>query len=241
MRIISAIDLIEGKCVRLCQGDYSQTKIYSNNPVEQAKIFEDIGFSHLHLVDLDGAKNGQPKNIDILNKISTTTRLKIDFGGGIRSSQSAMDALNAGANQINIGTALITNASFTENLIAEFGFEKIIAALDSLNLEVKTHGWSNGSSLNIIDVIKNLQTKGIVNFTVTDIGRDGMLTGPSVLLYQSILESFPNINLIASGGVSSMNDIKTLSQLNIDGVIVGKAIYENKLNLEKLTKCYRNE
>lgn len=241
MRVIPAIDLIDGKCVRLIQGDYNQTKIYSNNPLEQAKIFEDTGFTHLHLIDLDGAKCGQPCNIEVLSKISTVTRLKIDFGGGVRTLQSAKDSLNAGASQINIGTALITNECFAEILIAEFGCEKIIAALDCFNLEVKTHGWSNGSSLNIIDVIKSLQSKGIVNLAVTDINRDGMLTGPAISLYQSILQEFPTINLIASGGVSSMEDIKMLSKLRIDGVIVGKAIYENKLNLEKLTKCYRNE
>ena len=130
---------------------------------------------------------------------------------------------------------------FAETLVAEFGFETIIAALDCFNLEVKTHGWSNGSSLNIIDVIKSLQSKGIVTFSVTDINRDGMLSGPNTSLYKSILQEFPTINLIASGGVSSMEDIEMLSKLRIDGVIVGKAIYENKLNLEKLTKCYRNE
>ena len=241
MRVIPAIDLIDGKCVRLRQGDYNQTKIYSDNPLEQAKIFEDAGFTNLHLIDLDGAKSGQPCNIEVLSKISVGTRLKIDFGGGIRTLQSAKDSLNAGASQINIGTALITNEYFAENLIAEFGFETIIAALDCLNLEVKTHGWSNGSSLNIIDAIESLQSKGVVNFAVTDINRDGMLSGPAVSLYQSILQEFPTINLIASGGVSSMEDIEMLSKLRIDGVIVGKAIYENKLNLEKLTKCYRNE
>lgn len=241
MRVIPAIDLIDGKCVRLRQGDYNQTKIYSDNPVEQAKIFEDAGFTHLHLIDLDGAKTGQPCNTDVLRKIRTSTKLRIDFGGGIRTLQSAKDSLNAGASQINIGTALITNQTFAETLVAEFGFETIIAALDCFNLEVKTHGWSNGSSLNIIDVIKSLQSKGIVNFAVTDINRDGMLSGPAISLYQSILQEFPTINLIASGGVSSMEDIEMLSKLRIDGVIVGKAIYENKLNLEKLTKCYRNE
>lgn len=241
MRVIPAIDLIDGKCVRLCQGDYNQTKVYSENPVEQAKIFEDAGFTNLHLIDLDGAKSGQPCNIEVLSKISAATKLKIDFGGGIRTLQSAKDSLNAGASQINIGTALITNQCFAETLVAEFGFETIIAALDCFNLEVKTHGWSNGSSLNIIDVIKSLQSKRVVNFAVTDINRDGMLTGPAVSLYQSILQEFPSINLIASGGVSSINDIELLSKLRIDGVIVGKAIYENKLNLEKLTKCYRNE
>ena len=241
MRVIPAIDLIDGKCVRLCRGDYNQTKVYSENPVEQAKIFEDAGFTNLHLVDLDGAKSGHPRNIDILRKIKTSTKLRIDFGGGIRTLQSAKDSLNAGASQINIGTALITNQSFAETLVAEFGFETIIAALDCFNLEVKTHGWSNGSSLNIIDVIKSLQSKGIVTFSVTDINRDGMLSGPNTSLYKSILQEFPTINLIASGGVSSMEDIEMLSKLRIDGVIVGKAIYENKLNLEKLTKCYRNE
>lgn len=241
MRVIPAIDLIDGKCVRLCRGDYSLTKIYSDNPVEQAKIFEDAGFTNLHLIDLDGAKTGQPCNIDVLRKIRTSTKLRIDFGGGIRTLQSAKDSLNAGASQINIGTALITNQTFAETLVAEFGLETIIAALDCFNLEVKTHGWSNGSSLNIIDAIKNLQSKGIVNFAVTDINRDGMLSGPAISLYQSILKEFPTINLIASGGVSSMEDIEMLSKLRIDGVIVGKAIYENKLNLEKLTKCYRNE
>ena len=241
MRVIPAIDLIDGKCVRLCRGDYNQTKIYSDNPVEQAKIFEDAGFTNLHLIDLDGAKTGQPCNIEVLSKISAATSLKIDFGGGIRTLQSAKDSLNAGASRINIGTALITNQSFAETLVAEFGFETIIAALDCLNMEVKTHGWSNDSSLNIIDVIKSLQSKKVVNFAVTDIYRDGMLTGPAISLYQFILQELSTINLIASGGVSSMEDIEMLSKLRIDGVIVGKAIYENKLNLEKLTKCYRNE
>lgn len=241
MRVIPAIDLIDGKCVRLRQGDYNQTKIYSDNPVEQAKIFEDAGFTHLHLIDLDGAKTGQPCNTDVLRKIRTSTKLRIDFGGGIRTFQSAKDSLNAGASQINIGTALITNQTFAETLVAEFGFETIIAALDCFNLEVKTHGWSNGSSLNIIDVIKSLQSKGVVNFAVTDINRDGMLSGPNISLYKSILREFSTINLITSGGVSSMENIEMLSKLRIDGVIVGKAIYENKLNLEKLTKCYRNE
>lgn len=238
MLAIPAIDLINGKCVRLFQGDFSKAKNYNLKPVEQAKAFEDYGFSHLHLVDLDGAKHGTPKNLKVLEKIVVSTNLKVDFGGGLRSIESVESALNAGAWKVNLGTILTKlNLNFQIDGIKE----KVIAAIDCENRMVKTNGWQNQTSITIDYLMVELMAKGLSHFTITDIKRDGTLTAPAFNLYERIKSKFLNVTVWASGGVSSTSDITNLREIGVDGVIVGKALYENKINPKELLKCLQNE
>jgi len=226
MLIIPAIDIIDGKCVRLQKGDYSIISCYENSPLEQAKYFEEMGYKNLHLVDLDGARLGKPMNLKVLNDISLNTNLLVDYGGGLRTYEDTIAAFNAGASQVNLGTILISNPDFASEVVLRFGSKKLIASVDCNNNEVKTHGWQSGSGLDIIQVIKSLLNSGFRNFTVTEISKDGMLEGPAFELYKTLKETFPTINLRASGGVSSQDDIDKLQTLNLEGVVVGKMFYE---------------
>ncbi len=232
MLIIPAIDIIEGRCVRLRKGDFNQTTFYELSPLDQAKKFEDLGYKNLHLVDLDGAKLGKPLNLKVLEDICLNTNLIVDFGGGIRGCEDINIVINSGASQVNLGTILLSSMEIGFELINRFGTEKLIAALDCENLKIKTHGWKENSNQNIFSTIESISKMGFKNFTVTDISKDGMLQGPNLELYKEILIRYPNINLRASGGVSSMNDINLLNELNLQGVIVGKAIYEELINNE---------
>lgn len=231
MKLIPAIDLIDGKCVRLFKGDYSTSKVYNDNPVEQAKAFEDAGIEFLHVVDLSGAKVGEPKHLEVLEKICKSTNLKVDFGGGIRTEHNLEDVFNSGAIQVNLGTMLIQKPELASQWIKRFGTEKLIASVDVMHRQVKVAGWQKDSGLPIDSVIQKLIGDGFTYFTVTDIDRDGTLGEPAFDLYKELLTLFPTIKLNASGGVSSQNQLNVLKNIGCDGAIVGKAIYEGKIRL----------
>jgi phosphoribosylformimino-5-aminoimidazole carboxamide ribotide isomerase len=235
MRIIPAIDIINGKCVRLTKGDYSTQKIYYENPLEVAKLFEDNGIKYLHLVDLDGAKSNQIVNHKILNKIATKTNLIIDFGGGLKHKKDIEIAFENGANQITGGSIAAKNREEFLLWLQEFGPEKIILGADCLNRKIATHGWQETSNLDVIDFISDYVSNGVNSVICTDISKDGMLQGPSNELYIDILNK-TKINLIASGGVSQFSELKTLQNIGCEGVIIGKAIYEGNISLKQLSE-----
>ncbi len=234
MRIIPAIDIIEGKCVRLTKGDYSTKKIYNESPLEVAKEFEAAGIQYLHVVDLDGAKASHIVNYKVLEQIASKTNLKIDFGGGLKSDEDLKIAFNSGANQITGGSIAVKNPKTFESWIAKFGADKIILGADCNNEKIAVSGWQEESDLEVIPFIKGYQSKGISYVICTDISKDGMLEGPSFELYQRILENTPKIKLIASGGISTFDEIPKLADMNCEGVIIGKAIYENRITLKEL-------
>tara|TARA_R110002072_G_scaffold72613_12_gene173471 strand:- start:2362 stop:3087 length:726 start_codon:yes stop_codon:yes gene_type:complete len=234
MRIIPAIDIIEGKCVRLTKGDYSTKKIYNESPLEVAKEFEAAGIQYLHVVDLDGAKASHIVNYKVLEQIASKTNLKIDFGGGLKSDKDLQIAFNSGANQITGGSIAVKKPEIFESWIAKFGADKIILGADCNNEKIAVSGWQEESDLEVIPFIKNYQSKGISYVICTDISKDGMLEGPSFELYQRILENTPKIKLIASGGISTFDEIPKLAEMNCEGVIIGKAIYENRISLKQL-------
>ncbi|MGS0748791.1 1-(5-phosphoribosyl)-5-[(5-phosphoribosylamino)methylideneamino]imidazole-4-carboxamide isomerase [Halpernia sp. GG3] len=235
MRIIPAIDIIDGKCVRLSKGDYDTKKIYNENPVDVAKEFEAQGIKYLHLVDLDGAKSGKIINAKVLENIAKETNLIIDFGGGIKSDEAIEIAFNAGANQITIGSIAVQNREKCLDWIKKYGAEKIILGADCLDRKIKTSGWLEESNLDVVDFIKSYKKVGIQNVICTDISKDGMLEGSSNELYEDILSQI-KINLIASGGVSNTNDLEQLKEMGCSGAIIGKALYENKISFKDLQK-----
>ena len=235
MKIIPAIDIIDGKCVRLSKGDYDTKKIYHENPLDIAKEFEAHGIQYLHLVDLDGAKAKTIKNLKTLEMLASETNLIIDFGGGIKTRKSLESAFNAGANQITIGSIAVENPQLCEEWINEFGAEKLILGADCLDRKIKTSGWLTDSDLDVLDFIQSYQLKGIKEVICTDISKDGMLQGPSFELYQEILKQ-SEIALIASGGISSLQDLEDLKKIGCSGAIIGKAIYEGKISLKELQK-----
>lgn len=235
MRIIPAIDIIDGKCVRLTKGDYSTTKIYNENPLEVAKMFEDFGIKYLHLVDLDGAKSKQIINQKVLENLASKTNLQIDFGGGIKSINDVKTAFNAGAKQITVGSLAVQNPELMVDWIKEFGADKIILGADCKNRKIATNGWLENSDLDIIDFIQKYEKNGIQYAIVTDIEKDGMLSGPSFQLYEEIL-SETKISLIASGGITTIEDVIKLKKIGCEGAIIGKAIYEGTINLKDLNE-----
>lgn len=239
MRIIPAIDIIDGKCVRLTQGDYAQKKIYNENPVEVAKEFEDAGLRYLHLIDLDGAKAGRVINWKVVEAISSSTGMIIDFGGGIKNDAEVDRLFQLGVEQVNIGSVAVRNPEKIAEWIKKFGAEKIVLSADTKNENIAISGWQEDSAILITDFLKDFIQRGIEYVTCTDIGTDGMLTGPNIELYKKILLSFPQLNVIASGGVSSVEDLHELRQIGVDGVIVGKAIYEGRIKLDELTTLQR--
>jgi len=234
MRIIPAIDIIDGKCVRLSKGDYNSKKIYNENPLEVAKEFEDAGIHYLHLVDLDGAKSKHVVNYKILEQICVKTNLKVDFGGGIKSDEDIKIAFESGANQITGGSIAVKDAELFESWIKTYGSEKIILGADAMNGKIATDGWLETSEMELIPFIKEYQSKGIEYVICTDISKDGMLEGSANDLYRDILDQ-ANIKLIASGGVTSMKDIEELIEMKCDGAIIGKAIYEGRITLKELS------
>ncbi len=233
MRIIPAIDIIEGKCVRLTKGDYATKKIYNENPVEVAKEFEDNGIEYLHLVDLDGAKSQHIVNYKILEQIAAKTNLKIDFGGGLKSDDDLRIAFDNGASQITGGSIAVKKSEVFTGWFAKYGADKIILGADCINRKIATHGWLETSEIDVIDFIKQYEKIGLKNTICTDVAKDGMLQGASVDLYQEIL-SKSAINLIASGGVSKIEDLFRLKEIGCEGAILGKAIYENRISLKQL-------
>ncbi len=233
MRIIPAIDIIEGKCVRLTKGDYNTKKIYNENPLEVAQEFEANGIQYLHLVDLDGAKSSKIVNYKVLEEIASKTSLDIDFGGGIKSNEDVKIAFESGANQITGGSIAVKNPDILINWLSTYGSERIILGADCKNRRITTHGWMQTSEVDVVDFIKDYEEVGIKNVICTDVAKDGMLQGVSLDLYKEIL-SKTDINLIASGGVANMNDLFTLKEIGCEGAIIGKAIYEERISLKEL-------
>ena len=238
MRIIPAIDIIEGKCVRLTKGDYHTTKVYNEKPLDIAKQFEDSGVEYLHLVDLDGARAKHIVNYKVLELIASKTSLKIDFGGGLKSNEDIHIAFNSGARQITGGSIAVNDANTFNDWIKRYGSQKIILGADCKNKKIAISGWTTQSDLQIIPFIKNYLKKGIQYVISTDIAKDGMLEGSSIDLYKDILNACQktNIKLIASGGVSTIDDLYQLKNIGCEGAIVGKAIYENRISLKQLEK-----
>jgi len=233
MRILPAIDIIDGKCVRLTRGNYSTKKVYNEKPLEVAKEFEDNGIQYLHLVDLDGAKSKHIVNYKILKTIASKTNLKIDFGGGLRSNNDIRIAFDCGACQISGGSIAVNNPELFLEWLSIYGSEKIILGADCNNRKISINSWLESIEIDIIDYIKDYEQKGITYVICTDIAKDGMLEGSSDKLYSGIL-SGTNINLIASGGVSSINDLLRLRNMGCEGAIIGKAIYEGIITLKEL-------
>jgi phosphoribosylformimino-5-aminoimidazole carboxamide ribotide isomerase len=233
MRIIMAIDIMGGKCVRLTRGDFNSQKIYNDDPLEVALEIEANGIRYLHLVDLDGAKAGRVINLDILEKIAGRTKLQIDFGGGIRKTEDLRNLFNAGASQVTAGSIAVTSKKLFLTWLSEFGAEKMILGADSFSGKVSSCGWTETSGKDIISFISEYSALGVKYAVCTDIDRDGMLQGPSFELYRSILET-TDIKLIASGGVTTMKDIEDLRSAGCEGAIIGKAVYEGKLKLKEL-------
>jgi phosphoribosylformimino-5-aminoimidazole carboxamide ribotide isomerase len=235
MRIIPAIDIIEGKCVRLSKGDYNTKKIYNENPLEVAKAFEDNGIQYLHLVDLDGAKSEHIVNHKVLESICSKTSLKVDFGGGLKSNEDLKIAFGCGANQITGGSIAVKNSDIFKGWIQRHGSDKIILGADCYNRKIATTGWLETSELDVIDFITTYEKEGVNYVICTDIAKDGMLQGASNKLYKEIMTK-TNIKLIASGGVSCFDDLLLLQELGCEGAIIGKAFYEGKLTLKELKK-----
>lgn len=241
MRIIPAIDIIEGKCVRLTKGDYDTKKVYNENPLEVAKMFEASGIEYLHLVDLDGAKAKHIVNYKVLEQIASKTKLKIDFGGGLKADEDLHIAFNSGARQITGGSIAVKDPKTFESWISKYGSEKIILGADSNDGKIAISGWQEDSTEDVIPFIKSYQKKGVKYAICTDISKDGMLEGPSFNLYKEIISNCSNssgqsIKLIASGGISHIDELPKLIELGCEGVIIGKAIYENRISLYQLEK-----
>ena len=239
IEIIPAIDIIEGKCVRLSQGDYAQKKIYNEHPLEVAKQFEGIGIKRLHLVDLDGAKKGSLVNQKTLETIASKTNLIIDFGGGIKTDNDIRSVYNAGAKMAAIGSIAVKKPELFYSWINQYSAEKILLGADVKNECIAISGWMEETKLSVFDFIRKNISKGIKNIFCTDISKDGMLQGAAVELYKKIIKNTADdkqqINLIASGGISSMLDVQKVQEAGCTGVIIGKAIYERKIKLEELT------
>ena len=245
MRIIPAIDIIDGKCVRLTKGDYSTKKIYNESPLEVAKEFEAAGIEYLHVVDLDGAKASQIINYKVLEQIASKTNLKIDFGGGLKSNKDLEIAFNSGAHQITGGSIAVKNSAIFESWIEKYGAQKIILGADfypdSAGGKIATNGWQEESTLELIPFIRGYQNKGIQYVICTDISKDGMLQGPSFDVYKEILNEVKNVKLIASGGISTFDELPRLAENGCEGVIIGKAIYEKKISLKQLEQYILNK
>ena len=239
MKIIPAIDIIDGKCVRLSKGDYNTKKIYNEDPVEVAKEFESFGIQFLHLVDLDGAKSKHIVNQKVLENIASSTSLHIDFGGGLKTQHDIETAFNSGAQQITLGSIAVQDPEFCYEMIQKYGAEKIILGADCENKKIKTSGWLEESDNDVIDFILQYQEKGIQSTICTDIAKDGMLEGPSTELYIEILDK-TSVQLVASGGISGITDVYKMKDIGCTGTIIGKAIYEGKISLQQLQKFIEN-
>lgn len=239
IEIIPAIDIIDGKCVRLTQGDYSRKTIYNEDPLEVAAQMEAIGIERLHLVDLDGAKKGEMVNLKVLERIASKTKLIIDFGGGIKNDLSIQRVFSAGASIATIGSLAIKQPEVLFNWVKKYGADKILLGADVKNENIAISGWQETTKINVIDFLKSSSVQGIKNVFCTDISKDGLLQGPSFELYKKIMNSVPEIELIASGGVTQLKDIPELENIGCKGVIIGKALYEERITMNEL-KNYIN-
>lgn len=234
IELIPAIDLIDGKCVRLTKGDYEQKKIYNENPVEVALEFERLGFKRLHVVDLDGAKSQHIVNIDVLREIAHKTSLTIDFGGGIKTSQDIEKAFANGAQMVTVGSIAVKQPELFMEWMERFGAERMILGADVRNGLISVNGWKEDSTEQLLPFLHKYIVKGVKNVLCTEISKDGTLSGPAIELYKEIMREYPDLHLIASGGVSSNEDIENLEVAGVPAVVFGKAFYEGKINIEKL-------
>lgn len=234
IELIPAIDIIDGKCVRLTKGDYDQKKIYNENPVEVAQHFESLGFKRLHVVDLDGAKSKHIINDGVLRAITAATSLVVDFGGGIKTEGDIEKAFDAGAAMVTVGSIAVTNPQLFLNWIEQYGAEKLILGADVRNGKISINGWKEDSSEDLLPFLKQYTDKGVRNVLCTEISKDGTLQGPAIDLYQQIMKAYPDMHLIASGGVSCNDDIRALETADIPAVVFGKAFYEGKIKVEEL-------
>ena len=234
IELIPAIDIIGGQCVRLTKGDYDQKTVYRDSPAEVAKEFEQIGFKRLHVVDLDGAKSKHIVNSEVLRRVTTDTHLVVDFGGGIKTDEDIEKAFAAGASMVTIGSIAVTNPDLFMGWLEKYGAEHIILGADVRHGKISINGWKEDSAEDLLPFLKKYVDAGVKNVLCTEISKDGTLTGPAIELYQSIMAAYPGLHLIASGGVSSIDDIKALEAAGIPAVVFGKAIYEGKINLNEL-------
>jgi phosphoribosylformimino-5-aminoimidazole carboxamide ribotide isomerase len=234
MQIIPAIDLIDGKCVRLTQGDYEQKKVYNENPLEVAKEFEDAGLKRLHLVDLDGAKEGKVRNWKVLETIAGRTGLIVDFGGGIKTEKDVQIVFESGAALATVGSIAVKNENEFVSWLKQFGPDKFLLGADVKEEKIAIHGWQETTELRVYDFIEKYLQHGIQQVFCTDISKDGKLEGPSIDLYKNIIGKFPGLHFIGSGGVSSVKDLEELKEIGCSAVIIGKAIYENRISLKEL-------
>ncbi|MGA0560411.1 1-(5-phosphoribosyl)-5-[(5-phosphoribosylamino)methylideneamino]imidazole-4-carboxamide isomerase [Larkinella sp. VNQ87] len=239
MHIIPAIDLIEGKAVRLTQGDYRQKKEYNARPLEVAQQFEDAGLTRLHLVDLDGAKEKRVVNWKVLELIAGKTRLHIDFGGGVQSDDDLRIVFECGAKQVTGGSIAVKEPDVFERWLSQYGPEAIILGADAKNEKIAVSGWEEDTQVWVYDFVEKYVETGIKYVISTDVAKDGLLEGPSFDLYRNLQDRFPDLNIVASGGVSGMQDLEVLADMNLFGAIVGKAIYEGRVTLKELTKFLR--
>lgn len=234
MLIIPAIDIIDGKCVRLTEGNYAEKTVYNNHPLEVAKMFEDAGLQRLHLVDLDGAKVGKVVNWTVLETIAAKTNLIIDFGGGIKQEKDIEIVWNSGAKYATIGSLAVKNEALFIEWIQKFGAEKFMLGADVKNQLIAINGWLDTTDVDVFSFIQQYTNKGIQQLFCTDVSKDGKLQGPSINLYKSIIQQFPQLYFIASGGVANINDVVELAEIGCKGAIIGKAIYEGKISLKEL-------
>ncbi len=236
MQIIPAIDIIDGKCVRLTQGDYNQKTIYNEDPLEIALQFQDAGLQRLHLVDLDGAKAGSVKNWKVLEQLTAKTSLVIDFGGGIKKEEDLVIVFDSGAAYATIGSLAVKQEMVFVEWIKKYGADKFLLGADVKEEKIAVAGWLETTDVWIYDFIEKYMGHGVQQLFCTDVSKDGKLEGPAVILYKQILQQFPSLHFIASGGVSNMNDLEVLRETGCSGAIVGKAIYENRISLKELSK-----
>lgn len=234
MEIIPAIDIINGQCVRLTQGDYTRQTVYNTNPVEVAQQFEAAGICRLHMVDLDGAKAGAVQNMAVLEAVAKATNLQIDFSGGIKTTETVQTVLNAGAAMVAVGSIAVRDKDLLAGWVAQWGSQTFLVGADVLDEQVKISGWLEATGVNIYQFLQDMQSIGITQVFCTDIAKDGAMQGPSIDLYKNILQRFPALQLIASGGVSNLADAKVLKAIGCNGAIIGKAIYEGTVSITDL-------
>ena len=241
MILIPAIDIIDGQCVRLTKGVYNTKTVYSDSPLEVAKRFEGAGITHLHLVDLDGARAKHIVNANILESIATQTTLKVDFGGGIKSAKDLQTAFDCGAAQVTLGSIAVTQPALVLEWLESYGGDQLILGADAKNRHIATHGWEQDSGIDVLDFVKDYVQKGFTNILCTDVAKDGMMEGPSYELYKELLTTVDGISLIASGGVSTMGDVYACRELGCAAAVVGKAIYEGNIALKDLETYQLNQ
>lgn len=234
IELIPAIDIITGQCVRLTKGDYDQKTVYRDSPVEVAKEFEAIGFRRLHMVDLDGAKSKHIVNSSVLRQVTTETHLKVDFGGGIKTDEDIEKAFDSGALMVTVGSIAVTNPELFMGWLEKYGADRMILGADVRHGKISINGWKEDSSEDLLPFLRKYIDAGVKNVLCTEISKDGTLSGPAIGLYQEVMNAYPQLHLIASGGVSDINDIKALEAAGIPAVVFGKAIYEGKINLNEL-------